>query len=264
MPVTSLHNPQVKYLSCLARRRFREREGKFIIEGNLMVREALLYKWPLEQLIYIPSWEKSSQGQTILALASAAGIQLLEVSEAVFCKLAGTKTPQGVLAVGRYQETPLTQLFDRSPSLLLLVDGVQDPGNLGTIVRSADAAGAQGVILLKGTVDLYNPKTLRATMGSLFHLPAIEVSQAGDVLRFASATGLQLVAGAPAAVETLSSCDLTLPTILAVGNESSGCSDEILRQANHVVSISMPGHAESLNAAVAASIMLYEAVRQRL
>lgn len=263
MPVTSLSNPRIKYLSRLARRQFREKENRFIIEGSLMVREALLCRWPLEQLAFTPAWGESRTGVAILKLASSAGVQLLEVGEAVFSKLSSAETPQGVMAVGIFQKTALSQLFEQNSSLLLAVDGLQDPGNLGAIIRSADAAGAGGVVLLKGTVDPYNPKTLRATMGSIFHLPVVEVPDKGELFGYASKAGLQLVASAPQSGVVLFLCNLTLPSIFVIGNESVGCSNEILKRADQTVSIPMPGRAESLNAAAAASIMLYEAIRQR-
>ncbi|HAG12174.1 MAG TPA: RNA methyltransferase [Desulfotomaculum sp.] len=263
MPVSSLQNPLVKYISRLYRPRFGKKEGRFIIEGSLMISEALHYNWPVEQIVCTPAWQESNRGRLVQEPANAAGIELIQVSQEVFKKLSATKTPQGVLAVLRRKEKELDQLASENPTLVVLVDRVQDPGNVGTIIRSADAAGAQGVILLKGTADLYNPKTLRATMGSFFHIPVIEVESIGEAQRFTKTAGLQLVAGSPYAKQTVISCDLKTPTVIAVGSESGGCSEELLNICDFVVNIPMPGHAESLNAAVAVSIILYEAVRQR-
>ncbi|HAU30884.1 MAG: putative tRNA/rRNA methyltransferase YsgA [Desulfotomaculum sp. 46_296] len=263
MPVNSLQNPRVKYISRLYRPRFGKKEGKFVIEGSLMVSEALQYNWPAEQIVCTPAWLESPRGRLVQGLANAAGIELVRVSQEVFEKLSATETPQGVLAVLKRCEKELDQLAFENPTLVVLVDGVQDPGNVGTIIRSADAAGAQGVILLKGTADLYNPKTLRATMGSLFHIPVIEAGSIVEAQRFAKTAGLRLVAGSPSAKQTIISCDLKAPAIIAVGSESGGCSEELLSICDHVVKIPMPGLAESLNAAVAVSIILYEAVRQR-
>ena len=263
MMLNSLQNPLVKYISRLYRPRFGKKEGRFVIEGSLMVSEALQYNWPAEQIICTPAWQESSRGRLVQGLADAAGIELVQVSQEVFKKLSATETPQGVLAVLKRREKELDQLALENPTLIVLVDGLQDPGNVGTIIRSADAAGAQGVILLKGTADLYNQKTLRATMGSLFHIPVIEAESTGNVQRFAKTAGLQVIAGSPSAKQTIISCNLTAPVVIAVGSESGGCSEELLSICDHVVKIPMPGLAESLNAAVAVSIMLYEAVRQR-
>jgi len=263
MPVASLQNPRIKYIRKLAHRKFRDKEQKFLVEGSLMVAEALRVSWPLELLVYTGEWGAGAAGQTILRLAGEANLKCLAVEKKVFDALASTDTPQGVLAVARQREENLTGLLGRKPSLLLLADAVQDPGNFGTMIRSADAAGAEGVLFTGGTVDLYNPKTLRATMGSVFHLPVLPVSGGEELLEQLSRAGLQLVAGDPGAKEILSGCDLTRPTVLAVGNEARGCSEKILQKADRVVRIPMPGRAESLNAAMAAAIMLYEAVRQR-
>lgn len=263
MPVNSLQNPRVKYISRLFRPRFGKKEGRFVIEGGLMVSEALQYNWPVEQIVCTPAWQESSRGRMVLELANTGGIELVEASQEVFGKLSATETPQGVLAVLKRRQKELDQMALENPTLIVLVDGVQDPGNVGTIIRSADAAGAHGVILLKGTADLYNPKTLRATMGSLFHIPVIEAGSIGEAQRFAKTAGLQVVAGSPSAKQTIIACDLKAPTVIAVGSESGGCSEELLSICDHIVKIPMPGLAESLNAAVAVSIILYEAVRQR-
>jgi len=263
MPVASLQNPQIKYIRKLGHRKFREKEQKFLVEGNLMVAEALRFNWPLGLLVYTGEWGASAAGQTILRLAGEANLKCLAVEKKVFDAIASTDTPQGVLAVACRKEEDLPTMLGRKPSLLLLVDAVQDPGNFGTMIRSADAAGADGVLFTRGTVDLYNPKTLRATMGSVFHLPVLPVSGVEELLEQLSRAGLQLVAGDPGAKEILADCDFTRPTVLAVGNEVRGCSEKILQRADRVVRIPMPGRAESLNAAMAAAIMLYEAVRQR-
>ncbi len=263
MSVTSPQNPQIKYLRKLAQRKFREKERRFIVEGSLLVAEALSFGWPLELLVYTGEWGASRQGQKILRLAEKINLKRLEVDKALFAELAATQTPQGVLAVARRREDGLTGLLEKKPSLFVLADAVQDPGNLGTIVRCADAAAADGVLLTKGTVDLFNPKTLRATMGSVFHLPVLTVVETDRLLAQLARAGLQLVVGDPEAKKILPDCNFTLPTVLAVGNEARGCSDEIMKRAHQVVRIPMPGRAESLNVAMAAAIMLYEVVRQR-
>ena len=262
MPVASLQNPQIKYIRKLARRKFREKEQKFLVEGTLMVAEALQSNWPLELLIYTAEWGAAPAGQEILSLAGEVNLPCVLVEKRVLAAAAAAQTPQGVLAVARRREENPAGLFRRKPSLLLLVDAVQDPGNFGAMIRAADAAGADGVLFTGGTVDLYNPKTLRATMGSVFHLPVLPVLAEELPAQFSGA-GLQLVAGDPGAEEVLAGCDLTRPTVLAVGNEARGCSEKILCRADRVVRIPMPGRAQSLNAAMAAAIMLYEAVRQR-
>lgn len=263
MPVASLQNPLIKYIRKLAHRKYREKEQKFLVEGSLMVAEALRFNWPLELLVCTGEWGASAAGKKALELAGGVNLKCLAVEKKVFDAIAAAETPQGVLAVACRREEDFAGLLKKKPSLLLLVDAIQDPGNLGAMIRSADAAGADGVLLTRGTVDLYNPKTLRATMGSVFHLPVLTASGVDGLLEELAEAGLQLVAGDPGAKRILAGCDFTRPTVLAVGNEARGCSEKILRRADRIVRIPMPGRAESLNAAMAAAIMLYEVIRQR-
>lgn len=258
------NNPHVKYVRRLAGRRFRDQEGRFLVEGIRFVEEALNSAWLVEALIYSQNFKGDGRGGRLLIEASNRGADLIEVPEPLFKELANTETPQGILAVVQQRNNSLEELaVIPQPALLVLVDGVRDPGNLGTIIRSADAAGAGGVILLKGTADIYNPKTLRATMGSIFHLPVIQNGVAEEVIDYLKTGGIKIVAGAPRAVRVIYECDLSVPCALAVGGEASGIGETLLYGANELVRIPMPGRAESLNVAISAAIMLYEAVRQR-
>ncbi|MCL6634902.1 MAG: RNA methyltransferase [Peptococcaceae bacterium] len=237
------HNPRVKYLRRLGSRRFREREGAFLVEGVRFVEEALASGWPVEMLVYCPGFMRGRRGQELLE--GAAGAEVVEVEESLFKELAGTDTPQGILAVVRRRRAALEDLqFDRGPALLVLVDGVQDPGNLGTIVRAADAAGAGGVLLLKGTADIYNPKALRATMGSLFHLPVVQGLAPAQVLACLAGRGVRTVAGHPRGEKLVYESDLTVPCALVVGSEAGGVSGEVLKGVSELVRIPMPGRAE--------------------
>jgi TrmH family RNA methyltransferase len=263
MQVVSAQNTLVKYIQKLDRRKFREKEKRFCLEGSLMIEEALLFRWPMELLAYTRKWSIGRAGRDILRLASEMNLKRIEIKEDIFQSISTTQTPQGVLAVARFPENNLEELLTRKPSLLVLVNSVRDPGNLGAIIRGADAAAADGLLLTKKTVDLYNPKTLRATMGSIFHLPVVTSLETDDLPSRLGSAGLRIVVGDPSARDILSSCDFTLPTVLAVGNEARGCSETLLRKADQIVRIPMPGRAESLNVAQAASIMLYEVIRQR-
>jgi TrmH family RNA methyltransferase len=268
-PIRSAHNPLVKYLLKLKKRKFREREGKFIIEGVRFVEEALAADWPVEMVLFPPGLLESPRGAGLAAAASAKNIKTVLIDEYLAGVLAFTETPQGVLALcGMPARRPGDMDWalpapdpDRN-TLLVVVDGISDPGNLGTIIRSADAFGADGVVLLKRTVDLYNSKTLRATMGSLFHLPV--VSNAGtELLSGLSDRGIALLAPVPAGGVPAGRLDLKRPLALVVGSEASGPSREVLSLPHEKVTIPMPGRAESLNAGVAASILMYEVARQR-
>lgn len=258
-------NPKIKYLRKLLRRQFRQQEKRFIIEGVRFVEELLQSRWQIEELVYCPKLLENRRGAALLDQAGQRGISCWQISDSLFKELAETETPQGIMAQVRMPDYQLADLMpvDKKP-LLVLVDGVQDPGNLGTIIRSADAAACTGVVLLKGTVDLYNPKTLRSTMGSLFHLPVITVDDSAKTIVWLKKNGIRVVVGQPQDGELISQTDLTDPIALVVGNEADGPSELTISLADERVSIPMPGNAESLNAGVACAIMLYETVRQRM
>ncbi|HHW42435.1 MAG TPA: RNA methyltransferase [Desulfotomaculum sp.] len=260
MEIKSHGNNLIKYVRRLSRRRQREKEGRFLLEGVRLVQEALSSGWPVEVLLYTGGVEERAAG--LLEQVRQKGIRTVAVAEKLLMELTDTVNPQGVLAVVKRPGYTLGELFQDAPTLLVLVEGVADPGNLGTIIRSADAAGAGGVVLLPGTVDLYNPKTIRSTMGSLFHLPVVPAGEE-ELLAFLHSSGIQVVAGVPRGGTPLWTVDLTRPSALLVGSEAAGISSYWWDRAAHLAIIPMPGRAESLNVAAAASIMLYEAVRQR-
>lgn len=247
----------------LIRRKCRDEEGLFLAEGIRFVEEVLSSGWQVEFLVYSGKAAGGSRGGALLQAAAAAGIPAYEVDEKLLAELADTATPQGVLAAVRQKEHRLEEVINgRNNPLLLVVDGVQDPGNLGTIIRTADAAGAGGVLLLRGTVDLYNPKTLRSTMGSLFHVPVVRNLEAAEFLEAVARAGIRLYAGQPRATKNLFQADLREPCAFTLGSEGRGPRAEIAARAEGL-QIPMPGRAESLNVAVAAAVMLYEALRQR-
>ena len=260
----SRYNPRIKYIRRLGIRRFRDREKRFVAEGVRFVEEALASAWPVEAVVYCGRVIESQRGKKLLEKADSMNIAVIEIDEVLFDELAGTEAPQGVLAVVRQGTAALEDLrLAPAPALLVVVDGVQDPGNLGTIVRSADAAGAGGVILLKGTADIYNPKACRATMGSIFHVPVIQSLATAEVLDYLARQTIVTIAGAPHGEKVLAGVDLTRPCALIVGSESGGVAADLLDRVDEKARIPMPGRAESLNAAVAVSILLYEALRQR-
>lgn len=258
------NNPRIKYVRRLSNHRFRDKEKKFLVEGIRFVEEILDSAWPVEMLVYSGKLLENPRAKNLFKKAAARNVSLAEVEEDLFGELAETSTPQGIIAVAGMRGSSLADLETiDDPALLVLVDGVQDPGNLGAIVRSADAAGAGGVILFKGTADIYNPKALRATMGSVFHLPVIQGAAPEDVLPYLSRRRIKTVAGDPRGSKVLYEVDLKTPCALAVGGEAGGAGAVLKENVDELARIPMPGRAESLNVAISASIMLYEALRQR-
>lgn len=254
--IQSKDNPIILEIKKLKEKKYRSLENKFIIEGFRFVSEALQSDFQVPIVIVSenqrPRYEKFKIEEMLQK-----DTKVYYIKEGLFNILCSTETPQGVLAVVINKEDKLKDAH----GFYLLVDGVQDPGNLGTLVRTADAAGALGVILLKGTVDVFNEKTLRSTMGSIFHLPIVEFKDL-DELRNLMTFGFKLIVSSLGGEKNFYDEKLLGKIIIAVGNEGSGISKDIEDLADSKVKIPMPGHAESLNVAIAGSIMMYEYVRQ--
>jgi TrmH family RNA methyltransferase len=258
LEILSVHNNRVKQWAALQDRKHRDRENKYLIEGVHLVQEALTYSVPMETLIF--SLDRGVPDDITQHLQD--GVELIGVSEAVLAKICDTVSPQAVVAVMHKSKTEMKDILDHHRSLVMVIDGIQDPGNLGTIIRSADAVGASAVVLGRGTVDLLNPKTIRATMGSIYHLPIAECDL-NSILPLAKLQGVQVVS---THVEQAVSCydaDFTKDTWIIVGNEGQGVSVNIAHYADLFLNIPMPGKAESLNVAMASTVLLFEAMRQR-
>jgi TrmH family RNA methyltransferase len=251
--ITSVQNEKAKYVRSLARRRIRQREGRFLVEGTRLLDELVGAGIEPAFVFYTKAWAESPAGQRLLPqLRTVEGAW--PVTDAVMAACADTQTPQGMLAV-----VPFMSLSPR-PGLLLILDAVRDPGNLGTILRSAESAGVGQVLLAPGTVDLYNPKVVRGAMGAHFRLPVFS-SDWPDIGQRASGRVVWL---ADAAGDTAyDAVDWTRPCALIVGSEASGAGQEAAQIATGRISIPMAGGAESLNAAMAATVILFEAARQR-
>ena len=224
--------------------------------------------WAIRFGLYTAELVEKERGRALVEVLQAK-CPLYEISAALAKKVAATDTPQGIFLVAEQQKKSLPQMAEhlqqaaaRKP-LLVVLDGVQDPGNAGTIIRTADAVGADGVILTKGSVDVFSDKTVRATMGSLFHLPVVTDVSAEEVAAFAQATGCQLLATAlDEQAKPHFAVDFGKGSLIAFGNEGGGVSEELLVAAEKVY-IPMYGEAESLNVGVSSAVVLYEAVRQR-
>lgn len=252
--ITSTHNERVKYVRSLMRRRARQREGRFVVEGTRLVDEMVRAGIRPALVFFTEAWAETPAGQRVLPSLQPADEGDWVVSEAVLAACADTQTPQGVLAV-----VPAVHLQPRQ-GVLLILDQIRDPGNLGTILRSAEAAGAGQVLLAPGTVDLYNPKVVRGAMGAHFRLPVTSL----DWLAIAEQSAERAVWLSDAAGEVAyDAVDWTLPSALIVGGEAAGAGEEAAALATGRVSIPMAGQAESLNAAMATTVILFEAARQR-
>jgi TrmH family RNA methyltransferase len=200
----------------------------------------------------------------VLKLAESRGVDILWISERLMDAVSESKTPQPVLAVVRMKHHHEEELLGHSAKLIVVAHRLQDPGNLGTIIRTAEAVGASGVALTENTVDPYNAKAVRASMGSILRLPVIPVGDLPTFLKTCKAKGFQTVATVVAGEKTLFDIDLTKPTVVILGQEGAGLSGGIMADIDLRVRIPMAETIDSLNVATAAAVILYEALRQRL
>jgi TrmH family RNA methyltransferase len=254
--ITSTRNSRVAAALRLRKRAFRDREQRFLIEGAQAVGEALDRDGRLESLYH------SVQDHPLIGRARDASVEMIRVNEEVMRKLTSTVTPQGLLGVAEYLDVGLDDLPDDAECVALL-HAVRDPGNAGTILRSADAAGASAVVFSSGSVDVYNPKTVRASAGSLFHLPLVRDVETGRAIEALRARGIRILAMDARGDDDLYELDLDDPVAFVFGNEAWGLPDEVAALADRTVRVPIPGGAESLNLAAAATVCLFEWARRK-
>ncbi len=252
--IKSKDNKLIKDIKRLKERRYRTSSNKFIVEGFRFVREALASSFNVPYVLL----SENKKDKFLLEENLKFGTKFFLVSDEILKSICSTDTPQGIVAIVENKKVHVDDL----EGFYILVDKVQDPGNMGTIIRTANAAGAKGVIITKGSVDIYNDKTLRATMGSIFKIPII-IDEDLIVLRSLKAKGFKLVVSSLDTNNNFYDVNLKEKIIIAVGNEGNGISEEIFSLQDIKIKIPMPGDAESLNVGIAAAIMMYEAVRQR-
>ena len=253
-------SPRARAVAKLAKKPARVESGLFLLEGPQAVAEALTFRPQLVVELYATP-TALERYTDIAQTAVDAGVDVEFVTEEVLGAMADTVTPQGFVAVCHQFPTAVKDVFGASPRLIAILEEVRDPGNAGTIVRAADAAGADAVVFSGRTVDLYNPKVVRSSTGSIFHLPVAVGATLEDVLDRARAAGLTVLAADVNGEDLLmarNEGELARPTAWLFGNEARGLPDEQLELADRVVRVPVYGHAESMNLATAASVCLYE------
>jgi TrmH family RNA methyltransferase len=240
----------------LTRRKAREKHALFVAEGVRSVEELLRSTVRVRGVLVAPQLADAPRGQLLRDSLASSGTEVLEVSEKDFRSAAATESPQGVLAIAEIPAFELNTLEVPTKCRLLILDGVQDPGNVGTILRTAAALGAVASVALPGTVDIWNPKVIRSSMGAQFHHPSLHASP-GEVFDFLDRNKVELWA-ADAGGEPLNREEAPNRLAIAVGNEGAGVSSEVRDRARRTLSLPIAGTVESLNVAVAAGIILYE------
>ncbi|WP_243170802.1 TrmH family RNA methyltransferase [Clostridium algidicarnis] len=253
--IESKNNPLIKEVKKLHEKKYRLLMGKFIVEGLRFVEEALNKSYLTDSLFISKNYVDKYNYLLDNNLINEKKVFIVE--DNIFKSLCYTESPQGIIAVCNITK----EKFNITDGFYILVDKVQDPGNLGTIIRSAHASGAKAVILTKGTVDLYNPKVLRSTMGSIFYIPIIE-DERSEYINELKAKGFKFLVSSLDTEENFYDIDLTKNLVICVGNEGNGISEDIYKLSDIKAKIPMPGGAESLNVSIAASIMMFEVIRQ--
>ncbi|WP_058484861.1 TrmH family RNA methyltransferase [Defluviitalea phaphyphila] len=257
--IESIKNKKLKWLIMLQKsKKHRNKEKVFIVEGIKIIKE-IPEKWEIISIFVSTSFMQENYN-VINNISS----NVFEVSDKVFNSLSDTKTPQGILAVCKQKTFCIDEILKEDKGFYIILENIQDPGNLGTIIRTGDALGAKGIFLTKGTVDLYNPKVIRSTMGSIFHLPILIDVDIDELLTKLNEKNIFTLSAHLKGEKYPYEYDLNRALALIIGNEANGIKDSTAKKTDALVKIPMLGKAESLNAAMASGILMYEIVRQRI
>ena len=264
--LTSLQNPLVKQVIHLRDRHERDKTGLFLIEGYREILRAVDAGWKLEQLLVCSELFLGSNEPTLIQRIASRGTQVITASEKVFQKISYRDRPDGLLAIAPQRTTKLSDfnLQNRANKhpFYVVAEAIEKPGNLGTILRSSDAVGVSGLIVCDRCTDIYNPNVVRASVGTLFTVPTVE-AQGEETLRWLKEQGIAILAATPSATHAFTQVDLVGPLAIAVGTEQLGLSERWMKEADLQVRIPMNGVADSLNVAMATTLLLYEVLRQR-
>lgn len=264
--ITSFQNPKVKQLIALRDRRERKKTDCFLIEGYRELLRAFQGKLQLQTLYISPEHFLGENEPELIENIRSQGVAIISLEKEVFSKISYRDRPDGLLAVAKKMNTPLSYLekglLKKEWALFLIAESIEKPGNLGTILRSADAVGCDGVIVCDPCTDIYNPNVVRASVGTLFTLPVVEV-ESNEALAWLKKQQIKIVAAMPSAKDIFTEVSLKGPLAIAVGTEQTGLSELWMQQADLQVKIPMLGIADSLNVATATTLLLYETLRQK-
>lgn len=264
--ISSKDNPIFKKVVSLQQRKTREKENLYLIEGFNLCKEAINSMIKLELLLIKESCYMDGEGEELrILLKEVEEKNMAILTDALFDKAAQTETPKGIAALvkmNKWNKETFAKILDSKGCNILIMDRVQDPGNAGTLIRTAEAAGFAGLIAMKGTVDFYSPKVVRSTAGSIFRMPLLLVDEPEEVFELAKAGGIKIAVSSPHARNFHYEEELSGGIGLVIGNEGGGVQKPFLQKADCHIKIPMAQEVESLNAAVAGGILMYEIVRQ--
>ena len=265
--ITSAANQQMKNLSALMKKsKERKKQKLFVVEGPKMCFEAPK-DWVWHIYVADSFWKNEQTKIQLMQYLEKNGLVFEDVcdtvADSVFHSVSDTQTPQGIMAVLHLPKYELSDLMNGEKTHLLILESIQDPGNLGTMVRTGEGAGISGILMNQTTVDLFNPKTVRSTMGSLYRVPFLVVDDLEETIRNLQSDGVRVFAAHLKGTKSYDTADYRMPTAFMIGNEGNGLSDEIANLADSYIRIPMEGQVESLNAAISATLLMYECNRQR-
>ncbi|PCJ84989.1 MAG: RNA methyltransferase [Hyphomicrobiales bacterium] len=261
--VTSVSNPIIKDIRGLALRKNRNKSNRFLGEGLKLITDALQKKWPIEQIIYGKAVIDQDAVAQAAAKVRAAGGSVLEVSNQVLEKISRKDNPQMVLGVFEQQFTPLSEVRPNGDDLWVALDRVRDPGNLGTTMRTADCVGAKGIILIGDCTDAFSIEAVRASMGSVFHVPLVKTSES-DFIKWKERFPGRVIGTHLAGAVDYRTVDYGNPSVILMGNEQQGLTDALTQACDQLALIPMAGQADSINLAVSTGIVLFEARKAAL
>ena len=260
--LSSRHHPLVATCRALARARG-GRDTRLLLDGAHLVVDALAAGLRLDEVAFTARSRSTPEGARLVERLSSTSATLSEVSEPMMAAMSPVSSPSGVVAIAHRPDASLARVLAASPALVVAAVDVQEPGNVGAVVRAAEAGGATGAVFCGASADPFGWKALRGSMGSVLRLPVVGGVTPSDVLAAARPAGLRVLATVPRGGSAPDALDLRAPTLLLFGSEGTGLADEILRDADARVSIPMRAPVESLNVAVSAALLVYEAARQR-
>lgn len=270
--LTSSNNPKVKAYAALKDKKYREKTGLYLVEGIRFVTEYIEAGAELEAVLFDSFGTHPDQILAIVDACSEQGIRTYELTGQVLAHVVDTEHSQGIVAAVRKKGFDATSVLPLHPDMssvmscqdvVVIADGIRDPGNLGTMIRSADAVGSRAIIITPGTTDPYQPKVVRAAAGSLARVPLLSMDRE-TILEELHAFGYRIMSMEAHHGASVYETDLCGPLAIVIGGEAAGISDVLQQSSDLAVSLPMPGSSESLNAGVASSVILYEALRQRL
>lgn len=255
--ISSKDNERVKYTKSLLKSKNRQKESKFIIEGYRILTLAIECNADLDYVFINETFEDKQEHKNFLNILEEKNIKIFKTTNKIFNELIDTENTQGILGVVRFKERKIEHNIKNEDKFILILDRIQDPGNMGTIIRTADAAGVDAIITLKGCVDIYNPKVIRSTMGSIFDMNIISCTQE-ECLRELKSKGFNIVSSYLNTNNYYHETNYENKVALVIGNEANGVNDELINESDILVKIPIYGNAESLNAAISSAILMYE------